>query len=212
MTTTTGMPERSRWSTDDLRNAFAADAVAARGYLHFADEADPEPEPDYYNASADPNYVPPGSRRSPRSQATAMAAIADAMGVDVEELDGITLDDMDGVFSELTDHPQDAFAALDEALSRRDFEKANPGQSDGAYKVRAGNWRERNGLPRTPKHLPPSRTPEARRRRHLQTLVDAGTYPDLATAERLVARKGGNKRPTAARPESPHEPNLPQLR
>lgn len=36
----------------------------------------------------------------------------------------------------------------------------------------------------------PSHTPEARRQRHLRSLVERGIYPDVATADRLVPRRG----------------------
>ena len=172
MTETSGQPERSPWSTGDLRQAFVNDAIAARGYVVFAGEDEPEPEPQYFNASDDPAYEPPaGGRRSPRSQQAAMAAIADAMGVAVTDLDDMGIDEAMTVIDHDLADPLAAMDAVERVLAdgRRDQPKAGPGESSGAYTVREGNWRERNGMPRrrNPDRVRPSRTPEARRARYI---------------------------------------------
>jgi hypothetical protein len=192
------MPEPSPWATSDWNDPWQApwtlDALRTRGYDTYG--VFDEPDTGYPSASED-EPEPVVRRRSAHSLERAMGAIADAMGVDVADLDDdIDLDTALLIIDNDLDDPQSARDALDSALERRRDEKARPGQSDGAYIVKEGNWRQRmtNGrLPRIRKHLPPSRTPEARRRRHLQGLVDAGKYRDLATAERMTQRRGGNK-------------------
>ena len=188
MPETRGMPERSQWGTGDLLSMFVNDAITARGYLIRAGEDDPEPEPTFFNATDDPEYVPPaGGKRSPRSEAAAMAAIADAMGVAVADLDDVSVHGLDDVIQNDLNDPLGTYHAIAEAQAR-----------DGGTTWRAeeGAFMAVKGLKnrRSPGHVRPSRTPEARRQRHLQGLVDAGKYPDLATAEAMTQRRGGNKR------------------
>lgn len=189
MAETYGQSVRSPWATGDLRAMFVRDAVEARGYVVFPDESDPEPEQDIYNASADPDYQPPpGSRRPPRSNESALTAIADAMGTSVDELGDDVHFDEDLAFDILNNELADPQAAFD-AIAGSD---AGP-----TWRAKEGSFMAEKGLTnrRSPGHVRPSRTPEARRKRHLQGLVDAGKYPDLATAEAMTQRRGGNKRP-----------------
>jgi hypothetical protein len=174
-----------------MRSWFVQDAITARGYTVFAGEDDPEPEPDIYNASDDPAYEPPaGSRRSPRSEAAALNAIADAMGVGVADLTDldVSVQGLDEVIQYDLSDPAGTYRAIAEAQAR-----------DGGttWRAEVGAFMAEKGLTRrrSTGHLPPSRTPEARRKRHLKTLVDAGKYPDLATAEAMTQRRGGNRRP-----------------
>jgi hypothetical protein len=112
---------------------------------------------------------------SPRRWAARNAAISDAMGerFEAEPAYNAPGDEQSPYM------PMDATPAPvgppDPAPESRD--------SSRAYVVREGNWRERIGLPRKRKSVPPSRTPEARRLRHLQSLVDAGKFPDLTAAK-----------------------------
>jgi hypothetical protein len=173
MTTTVGQPEHRAFGEDwrhPTANPWALEAVAARGYtdLDMVESVAPDEEPE--------NVSPAGGRRSLRTIAAARAAIADALGIDVTELDeSLDIDELtDILIHDLTD-PQAAFDALDRALDepRRAGEpKATPGESDGAYRVREGNWRVRTGLPRKRKSVPPSRMPEARRARHIAKKAD----------------------------------------
>jgi hypothetical protein len=152
------------------------EAEAARG------DAEPVPEePGIFNASDDPDYTPPaGGRRSPRSEAAALAAVADALGVDVTELDDVNVQGLDDIIQNDLNDPLSTYNAIAEAQAR-----------DGGSTWRAEEqaFRLLKGITGKRKSVPPSRTPEARRTRHLQTLVDAGRYPDLATAERMTPRR-----------------------
>jgi hypothetical protein len=182
----------------------AMEAAVARG-------EDSESEPD---EPFEPVEPPAGGRRSRHSEALALAAIADAMGTSVDELDVEVhgLDEAIDVIRYDLDDPKTALQALDAALERQRHERAAPGESDLAYRVREGNWREQHNMPRKRKSVPPSRTPEARRLRHLQGLVDAGKFPDLATADAMTPRKGANRRrPPESASESPNA-HRPQLR
>jgi hypothetical protein len=81
----------------------------------------------------------------------------------VTELDDVTLDDaMATIDHDLTD-PRSAdgtrsSARCSKAPAVTTTPKAQPGESTQAYKVREGNWRERHGMPRKRKSVPPSRT------------------------------------------------------
>jgi hypothetical protein len=171
MPTTTGQPERSRqWGTDDwshpVANPWSLEAVAQRGYT---DWEEPEDAPE---AAGSADSRSDGPRRSSRSLDAARAAVADAMGVDESELDDLGLDDLHDIITYDLAEPHSALDALDRALANplraEDRVVAAPGDSDRAYVVREGNWRERNGMPRKRTSVPPSRTPEARRERNIR--------------------------------------------
>ena len=181
MPETRGMPEPERhWAT----NPFVLEALAMRpddeyglresGIL-LTDPPDDAEEGDVYNASEEPgNVQAAGSVRSKRTRDTVRAAMADAMGVDVGDIDDADLNDLDDIITnDLTD-PQSALAALDAALADprgQERDKAAPGESDGRYRVRTGNWAEAHGMPRrrkSPRSTSPSQQPEARRRARMQ--------------------------------------------
>jgi hypothetical protein len=164
-------------------------AVAEWGFLE-AQATRPDLQPDAPvlagTGEDEPSQAIPGRRRSGATAARVRLAIADAMGVDVDDVptDGTDMDEVADVINhDLTD-PQAAWAALDVALSAGRYERpateeevrqaertieridrfvAKAGESDGAYRVREGNWREQHGVPRKRKHQPPNRSPERRR-------------------------------------------------
>jgi hypothetical protein len=117
-----------------------------------------------------------------------MTAIADAMGVAVDDLDdevGFLVDPMDVIRHDLAD-PVNALHAIADAVAR-----------SGAPTWRAdqGAFAEERGFTnkRREGHVRPSRTPQARRARHLAKQVELGRYPDIETAERMTMRKGANR-------------------
>jgi hypothetical protein len=192
MPETRGMPEPSRWRTEDwthpTQNPWAVQAVAERGYLNFPGDLD---EP----AGAEEPYVETKPRRAGRAEGAARVAIADAMGLDIddEELDDITLSDL----PELVENPQEVWDALDSVLGpprAPEAPKARPGESDGVYKVRIGNWRERHGLPRLLKHPPPCQVGRAGQvPRHCHGRAD-GRQEEAPQAGRYETRIGGQRR------------------
>lgn len=192
MTTTSGQRERSQWGTSDPRSWFVQDAIAARGYRVYEGEDDPEPEPEVFNASADPDHQPAGGRRSPHSDAAAMTAIADAMGMDVAELDDISFSDAFDFLSNETSDPQAAFDAIADQQAR-----------DGSptWRADAEAFAASKGMTnkRSAGHVRPSRTPEARRQRHIRTKAErlGVTY---AEAERLTPRRMAGARQGPATP------------
>lgn len=196
MPMTRGMPEPSRFGlhfADDIRRAFVEDAIRARGFVIYAGEDDvpPEPEPE-----------PPEPRvRVSRTSEAARSVIADAMGVGPDELADLDIEDMTAVLDNDLSDPEAAMDALDAALDGRrrspEDAKAGPGQSDGAYKVREGNWRERIGLPRKRKTVPPSRTREGRRAAHIRAKAERLGI-SYADAERLTQRRQAARRRPAA--------------
>lgn len=200
MPTTTGMPEQSSRYGEDWRHAtnnpWAQEAIAARGYSDFDAVAvtDDEGEP----AEPSPRA---GSNRSKRTVAAVRAAIADAMGIGVADLDdeGISLDGLtDIIHNDLTD-PQAALDALDDALAyptAPDAPQAAKGESEGGYVVREGNWRERHNMPRHRKTTPPSRTTVGRRASHIAAKAERLGI-SIAEAEAMTPRRksAGKKRP-----------------
>ena len=191
MVMTTGQPEPSQWATGDLRDMFVRDAIAARGYRVYAGEDDPEPE-----AEPSGDEARAGVSRSPRSHASAMAAIADATGQDLDELDELDFVTARDIIDQDLSDP----AAVFDAIAEADDRAGAP-----TYRAREAAFGADKGMSnrRRAGHVRPSRTPEARRQRHLQGLVDAGKYPDLATADAMTQRRGGNKRLGRSASESP---------
>jgi hypothetical protein len=202
MTTTVGQPERSQWATDDwsdpVRNPWAQEAIAQRGYDDFDTTAAYSPEDAERDILAHRSARLAGDNRAKRTPAAVLSAIADATGQNVADLDeNIGLDDAMAVIDHDLADPQAALAALDRALAypEQDHSKAAPGESDGTYKAREGNWRERHNMPRRRKSVPPSRTPEARRARTV-----------AAAAERLGISPAEAERLTQRRPRKAHDP------
>ncbi len=137
----------------------------------------------------------PGQRRSRRTADKVRAAIAEAMGVELDEAPDIDYGDMDAVgdviANDLTE-PRSAWQALDVALNAARYdersatdeevrqaertverieqtvERAARGESDRRYVLRAQAWREEHGLPRKRRHKAPSQQPEGRRAAYIR--------------------------------------------
>jgi hypothetical protein len=206
MTTTSGQPEYHTYGADwrhPTSNPWAQEAIAARGYSDF-DPAQPEPD----EAAPEPVELVAGANRSPRrTAAVTLAVLADA-GMDVADIDDLSIDGLtDTMREDLTeDEAENALAALDRALAGyRELKApvAPHGESDGAYKVREGNWRERIGqgrLPRRRTHLPPSQMPDVRRLKRLQKRVDAGEFSSIQEAQSSIQRRQMRPRKPKATP------------
>jgi hypothetical protein len=114
------------------------------------------------------------------------------MGVDADELADLGIDDLTEIVSNDLTEPEAAMDAIEAAIEAgrivRVELKAGPGESDGAYVLHEGNWRERHGLSRKRKSVPPSRTPEARRARHIAARASRLGI-SIADAERVTRRR-----------------------
>jgi hypothetical protein len=186
------MPERPQWATsnwrDPVNNPWAQEAIAQRGYDDYTGEAriavEPEPE--------DAEHDLPRPRH--RTMAAVRAAVADATGVDASELRRLTVDDLTATITHDLDDPAAVLDAIDAALDDpSDEPKAAPGESDGAYRVREGNWRQRHNMPRKRSKVPPSHTREGRRARHIARKA-AEWGVSIADAELRIPRRQSPKR------------------
>ena len=194
MPETWGRPSpNSKWWT----NPMALEALAQRegdeyGLRNSGVLTGQADEPESFNASEEDAHRA-GTRRSKRSRDTVAAAIADAMGEDYD-LSDLDLDNLDDVIDAITydaAEPEAALAALDDVLRAQQprVERAAPGESSRAYVVAEQSWREEKGLSRKRHTVPPSQTPDARRRRRLRKLVEAGRFASIEQAERMVPRR-----------------------
>lgn len=191
MTTTRGMPEPSHQYGPDwnhpVLNPWAQEAIRTRGYSDF-DEPETATDTEPVAVAGDDPAFDTMTRRRVSADAI-RGVIADAMGVDVADLDeDMTFDALTDVITHDLADPQAALDALDRTLAHPEEPKAAPGQSDLAYVVREGNWRERTGLPRRRTSSPPSRTPEARRARHIANKAERLGI-SVADAERMTRRR-----------------------
>jgi hypothetical protein len=194
MTTTTGQPERTHWSTEDwshrTRNPWAVEAIRARGRddygMGIVEESD-EPEPDPFTHSEELERELGDRSLSPETQAARLEAIRDSLG-DPEWTPDV-------VGTPQPPQPDErAYAAMD-APSGRSADPEPPSEGSRAYVVREGDWRERKGLPRKRKSVPPSRTREGRRAAHIR-----------AKAERLGISYADAERETQRRERSAPSP------
>lgn len=171
---TTIAPVRSRWADADwdhpLHNPWTAEAIRQRGgddYGLGIIELPPEPDEDPYSHTEEVERAVRNAD-SPQRIAARNLAMLDAMGD--QEFEPEPAQDEPAA-------PTPAVVALDatEPASR-------------AYVVREGDWRERKGLPRKRKSVPPSRTPEGRRASHIaKRAAELGI--SFAEADRVVQRR-----------------------
>ncbi len=150
---------------------FVMEALTARGYLHHAGDLVEEPAERVLTEADDAEAQP----RVRRSETSARAALANAMGDEYDD-SAISFSPEPSGYS-LYDAPtgdEDAdvgWETIEEGIGRPEPSSEGRGDRDGQvplYVARQGNWREAHGFPRQRKRVPPSRTPEGRRKSHLK--------------------------------------------
>jgi hypothetical protein len=141
---------------------------------------------DFHNAS-DEDFALAGTRRSKsRTPERIEAVLRDVFGDDYDE--SMDLTDMDvvaDVINEDTTSPADVWAALDRAITYAEDREPAPTfrAQEAAFMADKGLTRRRN-----PDHVRPSRTPEARRARHIRAKAERLAI-SVTEAERTTPRR-----------------------